>query len=423
MEKFTELNVNDLRLNKKQFNRFLSIGLIFALFGYFYIVSPYFKYKTEEKKTKSEYAASKESIRKYTQEARKYHELSKKLKSELNRIENKIHQFPDELARSLALISSGGNNASAFQQVQQTANMSIEPEIPDNILSDEEKVKFYIDNWFEEFIHDIRENIIAPASEAKLDTEIKSKTNIDTLAANAIRTINKHIQEIDPDFWHSYHGGKVPVARRLEDVVEEVLIPVFQEIDAIVNISKNIELDLRNKIEKDSIVITQFKVSITKLEERINSIESPIGKVPLNLVDFVQLFPILIIVLIVMLTNYCIKCIKLRADLRAEFTKMNIEKNKGFTQNITDCWFLPPYRNVFRLFMLFLSGLVIIGIYIISILHVIDYPEMFVSFTGEEEALRKNLFYIAYWIGILIIVVCFWIIQKQLKSTALAENN
>ena len=417
MEKFTDLNISDLRLNKKQFNRFLSIGLIFTMFGYFYIVSPYFKYKTEEKKANIAYAASKDSIQKYTREAIKYHELSKNLNSELNRIEYKIHQFPDELARALAMISSGGNNTSAFQQVQQTGNMNNGLGIPDNIVNYDEKVEWYINNWFEEFTTDIRENIIAPATESKLDKEINSKANIETLAANAIQMINDHIQGIDPDFWHSYQGGKVPVARRLEDVVEEALDPVFQEIDTIVNISKSLEKDLQNKIHTDSIAISQYKVSIKKLEKRIESVESPIGKIPLNLVDFVQLFPILIIILIVMLTNYCLKCIKLQASLQTDFRKTNIET----TQNITDCWFLPPFRNIFRLFMLIPSILIIVGIYVLSILNVIAHPEIFMSFTGDEEVFKKNLFYIAYGIGVLVIFGCFMIIQKQIKPKVIGD--
>ncbi|MCD4788935.1 MAG: hypothetical protein K8R37_02955 [Bacteroidales bacterium] len=423
MENFTDLHINDLRLNKKQFNRFLSIGLIFILFGYFYIVSPYFKYKTEEKKTNLEYETSKANMQKYTIEALKYHELSKNLKSELNRIKNEIHGFPDKLARSLDLINSGENNTSAFQQSQQSRNLNNRLGIPDSIVNYNDRVEWYINNWFEGITNDIRENIINPTIKSKLDTAIKSRNNIETLATNAIHTINDHIKSIDPDFWYSYQDGKLPVARNLEDVVEESLRPVFKEIDTIINISKNIEVDLRNKIKKDSLDIIQYNANIIKIEERIESVESPIGKIPLNLVDFVQLFPILIVILIVMLTNYIYKCVRLVNILRTKLNKMKIEKNEITFQNLTNCWFLPPYRNIFHLFMLVISVLIIVGIYILSVLHVIDHSEMFISFTGAEESFRKNLFFIAYGIGILIFFGCFWYIQKHIKSTVVADNN
>jgi hypothetical protein len=40
----------DLRSSKKSVNRLLSLGVLFALFGHFYIVEPYFQYKEQERK-------------------------------------------------------------------------------------------------------------------------------------------------------------------------------------------------------------------------------------------------------------------------------------------------------------------------------------------------------------------------------------
>ena len=41
--------LNDLQSNKKNVNRLLSLGILFALIGHFYVIEPYFQYKKQER--------------------------------------------------------------------------------------------------------------------------------------------------------------------------------------------------------------------------------------------------------------------------------------------------------------------------------------------------------------------------------------
>lgn len=422
MQNFIDLHITDFRLNKKQFNRFLSIGLIFSIFGYFYIIAPYFEYKTEKIIIDAEHAISTANIEKHTQEVQKYNQLNKELNSELRKIRNEVQGFPDKLARSLALINDGGNNTMDFQQQMQNTSSNNNLGIPDNIQGYNSRVKWYINNWFKEIIDDIHEKIILPVTESKLNLESKSENNITALATTAIQKIDNHIQGIDPNFWHSYHGGKVPVSHGLEDVVETSLAPVFSEIDTIVNISNQMQEALQKKIQDDSDRIIQIKENIQILEQRINSVESPIGKIPLKLVDFVQLFPLLIIVLIVMLTNYCLNCIKSAGSVQDELKKSTNEASNISLYKLTDCWFLPPFRSVYHLLMLIVSIIIIAGIYVLSVLNVLNDSEIFISFTGTEESTRKIFFYGAYGLGLLIFAGCIGYIQKRLRSSVVRND-
>jgi hypothetical protein len=380
-------------------------------------VLPYFKYKSEEQKASHEIELLKMEQQKLTEQYTHYQGLSEKLKANLDNIKYEIHYFPDNLARSLSFINSSGSNASPMQQQLQNLSSGNVLGIPDSITNYNKRVKWYINNWFDGIVQDINDQVVNPAIELKSDSGSIAINDLDTLTANAIRQINDYIATIDENFWHSYYDGKIPVARNLESVVEESFNPIFTEIETFIKDTEHIQSNYRSELKKDSVAIAQFKVSIKKLEERIDSVESPIGKIPLNLVDFVQLFPILIIILIVMLTNYCIKCMKLAANIKSALFKTEIGKNNMSIQNITDCWFLPPYGNIFQILLLVISVLLIVGIYILSILHVINHSEMFISFTGAEESLNRNLFFMAYGIGILIFFGCFWFIQKQNRLT------
>jgi len=48
MEQLFEIIFTDFRSSKKNVNRLLSVGILFAIVGHFYVVEPYFQYKIQE---------------------------------------------------------------------------------------------------------------------------------------------------------------------------------------------------------------------------------------------------------------------------------------------------------------------------------------------------------------------------------------
>jgi hypothetical protein len=349
---------------------------------------------------------------------------NKEVNSSLSKIKKLITGFPDELQGKLREIKQSMNSSAhssstqQYMQYQYTGQGSTASiRIPAEILTFEEAVTWYINNWFDNIINELRVKVISPTLKLEEISGIGAVDKLDSLSANAINKIKIHINNIDPVFWHTY-TGKGEMATKLNEILDELFNPIYIEISLVTKNVSDAEKEAKENIESKKLAIDEVNNYIKSLETRIKSIESPIGKIPINLVDFIQLFPVLILILIFKLTNYTHKCQGLATALRKEFNK-----NKMNIQYLTSCWFLSPFRNIFHIFLLSISILVIVGIYILSVLHVIHHPEMFISFTGAEESVRKNLFYIAYGIGILIFIGCFWYIQKQIKSIGVADNN
>jgi len=48
MKQLFEIIFTDFRSSKKNVNRLLSVGILFAIVGHFYVVEPYFQYKIQE---------------------------------------------------------------------------------------------------------------------------------------------------------------------------------------------------------------------------------------------------------------------------------------------------------------------------------------------------------------------------------------
>jgi hypothetical protein len=386
------------------------------LFGYFYIVSPYFIFKNEDRKAKAAIEAAVDSIDLYRQQVKEYRKVHKQVNTELYRIEEEIHSFPVELAQSLSIIGSGTANTNDFAQIQQSNTSSNPLGIPDSIADYSDRVGWYVNYRFDEILEDINQKIIIPSARLDRSHKTDKKSEVRRLADEAVVKIKNHIGSIDPDFWRTYETGKVRESRLLEAVVEESLNPVFREIDTLVIKSAGLEQELLRKIAEDSLALKTYASNIALIEKRIDSVESPIGKIPLNLVDFVQLFPVLIIVLAVMLTNYASKSVRSIGNLQMEFKKMDNEESIASMKMISDCWFLPPFRSIFPPFILITSIVLIIAIYLFSVIGLFNQPDLFVSLTGTAETIKKYIFFAGYGIGFLILIGCFLYIDKQIKT-------
>ncbi len=424
MAQIFDVFLNDMRLVKKNFNRLLTVGLIFALFGHFYVIEPYFRYKAEEKNSVQKLEQKQIQLEKLSTQQNQLDETSRSSNSSLQDIRVKIQGFPDHLQAMLpeidAIVTSPTLSTPSVSPHQYYAN-SPEPPVsisfPPEVTTFEEGVRWYTKNWFGEIVTELEEKVINPVLKLKYVGEISSDNKLDSLSKSAIRSINKYVDEVDPDFWHSYSGGKVPVAEGLNNIVNESFNPIYSEIGLLIEDVRTSKDAREKEILKAENAIVEYQNRIKKLESKIESIESPIGKIPLNLTDFAEVFPLLIVVLIVMLTAYLNKSIRLSTFIWREVGKGTIAEYKKDVDYLVDCWYLPPYRSTIQPLLLGLSAFVIIGVFVLSVLSVfiaILNKEMFISITGEVESIRKYLFVSFYMIGTLVIVACVWFAKKRL---------
>jgi hypothetical protein len=419
MAQIFDVFLNDLRSTKKNFNRLFTIGLIFTLFGYFYIIEPYFRYKAEEKNSAQKLAEKQIQLKDLSTKLSQMDETSRKIYSSLQGIRERIQEFPDHLQEMLSRIDNIGSSTPSASRIQNQLdlpedNRSAGISFPLEVNTFEGRVRWYTKNWFSQVITELEESVINPVLKLKYVEETSSENKLDSLSKEAIQSINKYVDEVDPDFWHSYSGGKVPVAEGLNNIVAESFNPIYTEIELLIEDIRGSK-DIREKeILNAENAIVEYQERIKTLESRIKSIESPIGKIPLSLTDFAEVFPLLIVILIVTLTTSLNKSIRLSNDIWREIEKGNVDEYKKDVHYLVDCWYLSPYQNTIQPVLLGLSAFVVIGIFIRSVLIVIVNPEMFVSITGEAESLRKFLFVSFYTIGNLVVIACLWSVKKRL---------
>lgn len=415
MPKIFDLLLNDFRLSKRNFNRILSVGLLFVLFGYFYIVEPYFRYKLQEKNSVLELERKQSCLEELSKSHDRLKETSSRVDSALRSIKSDIQGFPDHLRAMLPKIEGIVSSSASSQANQEEQPRSIDNiHFPSRLTSFKDGVRWYTKKWFGNVVIDLEEDIIKPALLLK-EKETALGDKLDSLSKNAIEKIHRYIEDVDPNFWRSYREGKVPVAQGLINILEVSFTPIYEEIKSLKN-----EIDISMEKQKEVISNTKnevkdLKTSLGNLESRIKSIESPIGKIPLNLTDFTEVFPLLIVILIVLLTVYLNKSKRLYTALRIEITKDGIDKEIPDIQYLASGWYLPPYRNIVQPLSLGISIIIIIGIYIRSVLHSIASPEFFISIIGEEEVIRKLVFICFYLIGVLVITGCLWFSQRSLR--------
>jgi len=97
MTSISDVLFADLRLKRKIINRLLRGGLIFAFFGQFYVLEPYFQYKQEERMAEEIQGKTQILPDNARREATRIRKVSGEARSMFERIQKRIAQYPDHL--------------------------------------------------------------------------------------------------------------------------------------------------------------------------------------------------------------------------------------------------------------------------------------------------------------------------------------
>jgi hypothetical protein len=197
--------------------------------------------------------------------------------------------------------------------------------------------------------------------------------------------------------------------------MEKSFGPLEKEVSILLEKTVKDEENQKNNIRAIKKKSKETQKRKEKLEARLNSLETPLGRVPLGLIDLIVLFPLLIVMLIAMVTLAFQKSSRLYITLWREFKKDRGDADSALFQQYSDCWYLPPYPGVIQPLLLIALLVCSAGIFVWSSLLVIGEPELFTSLAHELESFRRSLFTGVYIVGALVIVGCVLIIRKTLR--------
>ncbi len=384
MAQLIDVIFNDLRSSKKSVNRLLSLGVLFALIGHFSIIEPYFQYKAQE------------------QTLLKQRDKVKEIGDSLGNIQQQVIDYPGHLRNVKELIK----NALWSHSSPDTLHIG---EISLTIKNREfqEAVGLYVENWFPHLMGQFKKPVSELGNLAAVTDASKIIGKVLIMADEAVRNFQTELEileENDPEIWKDYTGPREAAATQLlQGVVEDAFGTIQNKIPAL----QTIMGDSLKKVESN----------LGQLEPRIKSLVSKFGPFTVRLTDFIVLFPLFIVGLLVMITAVLHKSSCLYIALWRGFTKDNKAIDRGIFLQFADCWYLPPYTCVQPLLLIALLT-VISGLFVragfLAILT--DDAELFAFMLPVVEFTTQNMFTGAYVFGTLVIVACFGLIVKTLRK-------
>jgi hypothetical protein len=319
----SDIILHDYRSSIKEINRLLLVGLFFALASHFYVIEPYFQLKIKEQSLQNSLPAMEQSITVLSQEAAKINEAKQSATSALREIRKNLLQFPDQLQGALPDIQSAlelrdsplpGQSAAqgpdlrqygqfAQQQFMQQALPVSTITLPAEITTFEAAVNWYVNNWFAKLLAELEKRVVKPVTDLDSAGITNEAKDLHEICKNALNTVKNHINAIDPDFWHSYggRGGKLDVAGSIRDNIESAFAPLENRVYELLEETNRQRRSQEEKLVMFNKTITDTREKITLLSDRLKSIESPFGPLPLRLTDLIKLFPFLLVALAVKL--------------------------------------------------------------------------------------------------------------------------
>ncbi len=433
MSSYSELIMNDFLAAKRNFNRLVRIGLIVTLFCHFYVVEPYFLYRAEEKAASEGLREGQTRIRELSAQLAQLKKTLDDVHLALEDIKERIRSFPDHLRGMLPVLERQlssqrlperyeriyRQSASPAQQYRMNAppeQPGIPADMPPQIKTFEEAVRWYTSRWFDGLIKELDEKVIRPVLDIGTGSPDGTAEKLSGLSAEAVGKVRRYIETVDPDFWRSYGTGQVPVARGLYEVVSGAFDPLYREIETL---SKEIRKDIKKRkerIEGMEKSLARSRELLKELESRLESLESPVGDIPVGLTDFIKLYPFLLSVLVAATAFQMFRSRNLYAALLEEKSRDGSGMDEKSLNYLGRCWYLPPFGNILYPLILLSVLSAFTGLFIRSVLLVIREPGLFESITSRAEPLSRSVFIAVYAIGALLITGAVASILKILVS-------
>ena len=446
---------------RKHTQRNLSLGLVFTLVCFFYVVEPYFMYSSHQQAAVERSDQIHDEVRKLNMQLRQTRSMNRQTQQALEMIHERIKAYPDHLnrdvlpqirdhfytadrdgpvygyARDYPQGGYAGQQSGQAEQRVRFGDPDVRVEVPGYITEFADAVNWYVRNWFRQIIDDLYSDIVEPIQQNKLLAERdlfesgEEPTRLETLTQQAVEAVSGHLETVDPDFWHSYEDGKVATVGELQNVIDRSFEPVTVRLDDIhLMISASID-DMQFALEELAVESSEISASLDHLNERIDAMSSPFGAIPLRATELIVLFPLLVVLIVLFTVLSLAKSARLYGELwrlyRSDDKKIipSDRKKQGAASGkehvrkfklLTDCWFLPPWSSYVQPTLLILCALFMFGIYIYSSYLIWADPAVFRLPGMGEETFRRSLFLTAYVAGFFVMAGTIWIGYKKLTG-------
>lgn len=419
MAQLFDVIFSDLRSSKRNLNRLLSAGIIFALVGHFYVVEPYFEYKAQERKAKRTLETGRENLEGLSNRLKRIAGVQRNAENGLSRIRNRIRDYPDHLRQKLGEIDRAVSAPPSLSRQQSARSRVGEFVLPAQVRTFEEGVRWYMETWFTDLLADLRRSVVMPVLQL-LEVPLSSgKSDLERTAERVLTNFRAYLDRVDrekPDFWRSYEGGKVEVAAELERLLENSFRPLEGEVTGLLQGTEDALREQGRVVKAAEEELKGTQERRNELESRLNSLESPLGRIPLGLTDLIVLFPLLVLVFVVTFTVALKKTAHLYAALWREFVAGQQNPDSTKFRQFTDCWFLPPYTSRAQPVLLLACLGISAGVFMRSSWLAMERPELFGSLVSELNSFRWGFFAFAYALGVIVVVSCAWVALRVLRD-------
>ena len=447
MAELFDILLAELRNAKSSVNRIAGIGALFALLSHFYVVEPYFQYKAKEGSARAALPAVTQKMAATTAEIGRIKHLSTQIRKSLDSIGKDIDGFPDRLREMLPRLQAalqrsrsnrlpGGEQPFLQNQIQRpqaqvplqqaplpSANSpaaDMELNLPSRVQTFEEAVRWYSEGWFEHLLGRVDQELVTPLAAHSEVITPEQTTALEQAAQSAVNAIRGHIAGIDPDFWRHYAGpgGKMDVAQQLRYEVGQAFQPVNQKVLDLVQQTETAKKTLDQQLATIQSELQATRQSIGTLSDRVKSIESPFGRLPLDLTDLIVLFPFIVAITTVMLATGILKTARIFRDVCRTYPQRSDHDALATLTRAAGSWYLPPFRNIIGPVMLIVWYLVAGGIYARAGSLIFSSPDIFTAAESTAAAIKPRLFGGVYVVGFAAILAAGVLTARSLYQTA-----
>ena len=437
MASFFDVVFADLRTSRKQVNRLVGTGLVFALVGHFYVVEPYFEYKRLDRVTAQRIADGERLVADLAGRLNQLKTASGRSHAALEAIQADIRAFPDHLAGTIPRIERALRGGPSFEDpssspIQAQTNAPAVAgglRLPPDISTVDAGVRWYVRDWFGRLLSRLEDEVIAPLASGQERSRVGGveadaavgSPELSRIAATASEEIRQYTEHAPPDFWRSYWGGKVPVAQGLEQVVERSFGAVVQVVSRRVADTERLIQAQDQDVTSQRAALAVSQTSQKELMVRLSSLESPFGKIPVGLTDLIKLFPLLVAGTVVMVMGVIGKSRQLFVALEREAGRAGQGATPEGLAALVDCWYLPPYTGRLPCTALIGAFGVALAVAARAAWLVATEPDLFATLGDGGTAWVRIGFAGAYAAGLVVTTVLAWRMGRELARRPAAE--
>ena len=380
---------------RKQTQRNLSLGLVFTLVCFFYVVEPFFLYTSHQRAAVQRSDQIHDEVQQLNMHLRQTQAVNRQTQQALEMIHERIRAYPDHLNQDVLpqirdhfyaadrdepeyrddpeyqfdpdyrYDTAAGPGAGPGERSGEPgerkgdsgmwdgdpgmldADQSVrfgDPEVrvavPDHITEFADAVNWYVRNWFRQIIDDLYSDIVEPIQQNELLAERdlfesgEEPARLETLTQQAVEAVSGHLETVDPDFWHSYEDGKVATVGELQNVIDRSFEPVTVRLDDIhLMISASID-DMQFALEELAVESSEISASLDHLNERIDAMSSPFGAIPLRATELIVLFPLLVVLIVLFSVLSLVKSARLYGELWRLYQSDDKEVTSGSKKRV-----------------------------------------------------------------------------------------